>query len=496
MLRRLVMAAALVPAAVSVTLATDAAALRTYRLAEELLRGGRTDQAIEAFGRVVDGYPDSSVADDALLQLARQAFAPNAPEDLSAADVAGALEAIPLLERLLREHPSADRAPAAGYLLGLARMVPGSPAHDLDEAFAAFHEVITIHPGSSLGPHARRGCAAVEMAMDRPGRALVHLEHLFLGWPPGALTDRARLDAADAWIRLEAPEQAMPLLLAVRSRGSQAVLREEALDALSRLLRLDVPGLDRGSFFRLDAAYPPSEVDLGPATSIAVDGAGRLHVLTGGGRTWMKIAADGTVAERGEVREARCLFRDSGGMVGWADAAQLHTAAGTVTLGGHKRRLSPLAAVAVAPDGSFVGVDERGREVRRFGPDGSFRDVLATTGRAVDVEVDRRGRIYVLDARQRVVRTFHPDGSPGPGIGPDGLLGPVDLAVDDSYHVFVLDAKAGAVLVFGREANLLARIGPQLPTPGALREARALAVDRSGAVVVLDGKGRRVRRFR
>jgi hypothetical protein len=473
----------------------DGGARRTYRLAEELLSGGRVEQAYEAFRQVADGYPASDLADDALLAIARRTFDPASPEALSRADVEGAGVASEALLQLLRRHPSADRAAEAGYLLGLARMVPGSPDYDLDEAFAAFHRVITVHPGSAFVGAARRGCALAELGMGRPESALLHLERLLLEQPSGPLADRARLDAAAAWAWLGDAWQAVHALEEVRGGGAEPGAGEEALDALTRLRRFDLAGLARPAPFALDASYPPSVVDVGVASDIAVDGGGALHVLSDDGRVSLRIDPQGTNVDLRPVQEATGLFRAPGGAIGWAAADGARVAGGAIRFRAAEERLAPLVAVAAMPDGSWVAVDERGRGALRFAPDGTFRSALPVAGRAVDVAVDRWGRIWVLDAKERVVRAFTTGGAAGTTIraavdGPQ-IQAPTGLAVDEGSHVLVLDPKANAVFAFAADGAPLG----VLPLGGSVRDARALAVDRSGALLIVDGKARRVRRF-
>jgi hypothetical protein len=114
----------------------------------------------------------------------------------------------------------------------------------------------------------------------------------------------------------------------------------------------------------------------------------------------------------------------------------------------------------------------------------------------VELVTDRRGWVYVLDAKERMVLTFRPDGTPGPRMGSgEDLPEPIDLAVDDSYQVYVLDRRTGEIQIYGPGGDRRARFPLKRPGAAGIREPRSLAVDRSGALLVFDGKTRRVRRL-
>ena len=114
---------------------------RSFLHAESILREGKNEEARKAFQRVVDGYPDSSLADDALYRLATMDFDVIEINELTRRHARGAGEAFPLLENIRTDYGESDRAADARYLQGLAHMVPGSRQYDLDRAFAAFREV-------------------------------------------------------------------------------------------------------------------------------------------------------------------------------------------------------------------------------------------------------------------------------------------------------------------------------------------------------------------
>jgi len=483
---------------VATAVAAEDPAFRTFGLAEELLREGREEQALEAFTKIVEGFPASALADDALFQMARRSFTPESPDDLGRADAQGAQAARPLLERILRDYPEGDRAADAGYVLGLIRMVPGSPTYQLDEAFAAFRGVATVHPDAVAVPAALRGSALAEMGMGRPGRGLIYLERVLLEAPTGALADRARLNASDAYLRLGMPREALVALRPLRLPGADPACAAAALDQMTLLLRLHAPAPGPEARFRSDPDYPTEVLDLEQSSAMAYDAEGVLHLLASSGKSVTRLSQDGRLLGRQEIDGGRSLYRGTGGRVGWASEEAIHPGAGAATPV-VSDELRGIVAVAEVPDGSFFVLGGGGKELLHFGPDGSSLGRVAELERGVDLETDRRGYVHVLDDRARTVTSYLSDGTRLRVVGPVGdgfdLGSPVDIAVDDGFHLFVLDGKTHEVLAFDGQGGLIARIHPERQGPVSVRDARALAVDPAGAVFVFDGRSRQVRRF-
>lgn len=475
---------------------------RSFLHAESILREGKNKEARQAFWRVVDGYPDSSLADDALYRLATMDFDVKEIDELTRGHAYGADAAFPLLENIRTDYGDSDRAADARYLQGLAHMVPGSKLYDLDRAFAAFREVVDVHPYSAATPAALRATATVELRAGHPGRALLYLERLLLQHPGHPETRQARLDAADAYLRLGLVREALVRLAPLQARNGPEA--EAALDLATLLATLDLSG---PAGLRPPVAlrdFAPANNPLRNASDMIVDRDGRLHVVVDGGKKIVRLDTKGNVTDERAVQGARRLFREPAGAIGWASADALHLSTGTLspcrTVGNNTRPVNDMAHVAMGADGSFFVMESGGKEVLRLAPDGMFRNVVAQPGRGVDLALDRQGNIYVLDARSREVLVRSADGG---DLGTMQLSShamraqtPVALAVDDAYHVYVLDSKTKDILVLGDAGRLLARLHAEPGSPEAVGDPKALAVSNSGAVLVYDARERVIRRFR
>ena len=190
--------------------------------------------------------------------------------------------------------------------------------------------------------------------------------------------------------------------------------------------------------------------------------------------------------------------------MGWASADMLYLSTGTLsprrTAGNNTRPINDLAHVAMGADGRIFVMDSGGQEVLRLAPNGLLRKVVAEPGRGVDLALDRSGNVYVLDARERQVLVRNADGGEVATIplSDDAARAqsPLALAVDDAYHVYVLDGKTSDLLILSNAGRLLARLHADPDTAEAVRDPKALAVTSSGALLVYDARERVVRSFR
>lgn len=81
-------------------------------------------------------------------------------------------------------------------------------------------------------------------------------------------------------------------------------------------------------------------------------------------------------------------------------------------------------------------------------------------GQIRDLEIDRAGRMYVLDNQAKVVRVFGPDGSHvrnlgGPGAGPGEMENPNGLAWDPAGRLWVADPRNARYTVFDTTGALV-----------------------------------------
>ena len=113
-------------------------ARRQYDSGQEFLRSGKYSEALKDFQAVVDSYPGSSVADDAMLAIARYQL--DIARDPAAAQVTA--------ESLLKKFPTSDSIPMAYVIAGQAMVARSTAPANVEAALASFERVPRLFPGT------------------------------------------------------------------------------------------------------------------------------------------------------------------------------------------------------------------------------------------------------------------------------------------------------------------------------------------------------------
>ncbi len=205
-----------------------------------------------------------------------------------------------------------------------------------------------------------------------------------------------------------------PRVVAVRRDGTLIIGGRES-ERLLVLPRYDAQGSEEYGAVDLSAHRRTAAVQ---PVALFVDDGGLLYVADRGNRQVLVLDRDGKVrrviADAGEPADV------------WADRN----------------------GKVYVSDPGFGGIrvyDDRGGYLRTLGADPvRFRDPL----RVKSVAVDRSGRIFVLLEGNRGIRVLAPAGDLRSSLGGDGLFAPVDLAVDGSETLFVLEEGGNRIAVY------------------------------------------------
>ena len=180
-------------------------ARRTYDSGVTFVQNGRYAEALKDFQAVVDSFPKSSVADDALLQIALYQL--EAARDLAAAQAAA--------ERLLKEYGASDSAPMGYVLIGRLAIAKSRTAADVDAALASFERVPRLFP-TSPAVAAARYYAGERCGWRVVVRALAHFRRIELEYPRSLWSARADLASAIGLVNAGRVPQAFEKLQRIR----------------------------------------------------------------------------------------------------------------------------------------------------------------------------------------------------------------------------------------------------------------------------------------
>lgn len=451
--------------------------------ADRRARAGDTGGALSDYQQLLELYPESPQAPEAMLRIARGWR--------SAGDHDAALAAV---ERLLTDFRGSPQA-ASGLLLE-GRILSESAAGkaDLETARASLEKVWMLFPRDDFPTLTARSAARV---LD--GQIALRLERF--------------AEAAASFVAVMEMERASPATAAAHVGFGMALVRmgdwqaaaesfQDALgggagDEVAALARRRLALLER-RFLRPAAgarlwerarqvAVPGAEKIAG----VAADDRGRLLIVDSGANRALVLGTDGTVETGLPARKAeRPSWSPSSTGVVAADEAVLLLGEQSrqFPAPGRERTLDGLRAAERGAFGEWFVVASRYGVVSYPAQPGAGRTLLGDDGDPVDLASDGAGRIYVLERKgQRVVRI-----EPGDGASQKVVDGPwrkaSALAVDPFGFVHVLDAGDRRIHSYDPSGAEVDAVGPTLPGGVDLRSAEDLAATGDGRLLVAAGK--------
>jgi outer membrane protein assembly factor BamD (BamD/ComL family) len=211
-------------------------------------RQGNYEEALADFRAVAESHATTSVADDALLEIARYYF-----------DIAGDMDqAEAAVQAIITSYPTSDSAPAAFVMAGRLAMGRGRDAEHLNAALAHFERLVTVFPTSTAVPAALALAGEAHYYAGRLDEALASLSRVTAEYPADPAAAEAYLFSGQVLLAMSDPILAMEELQQVRNRWPDLPAADAALARITLLHRLYVRGAN-------GAAYVPVPETVGPA---------------------------------------------------------------------------------------------------------------------------------------------------------------------------------------------------------------------------------------
>jgi hypothetical protein len=472
-------AAALVFGALSgETRADRRAAENQYRVARRLA-AQRSPEAAAALRRVVELDPKGPLADDALLDLADLEGVPLVPEQLGRVSLAAARRALAVLEELLRDHDSADRATEARIRRALLMLEP-LPIQNTTDARVDLLGVATAGSGDDLSPLARYCVAWLDERQGNIDRARAAYQRLVIDSAGDPIAVFSRVGLGRTAARLGE--------FAAASRWLQeAVALEPPVETGAIDLReLAVRGLLRsagGAGWKTGSARTMETGIRGPEELVRLSGGGRL-VVDRKKPGVVRLGANGRPVAQWELDGVDALAVDPFGRVFVAADENIlrlvdDQAVPTLSIAG----TAPVDAMAVDSEGSFWLVERKGDRLVRINALGEVETVW-TGGpeKLVDIVWDGQ-RIVALDGRGDQLMVIERDGE-ARVLHQIGFGKPTRISSDGIGQVAVLDARSAKVVLVGPAGS----VREQLSTDavGAARPV-SIGLGPGGSLDIIDG---------
>ena len=459
-----------------------------YESGMNFLQSHRDVEAMKDLQVVVDSFSASSVADDALLQIARYQLENG--HDLDAAQTA--------IDKLLKDYPDTDSAPMAHVLSGRISFGKARTPAALDAALASYERVPRLFPGNDAVAAAGYFAGEALRIVRRHGEALERYRRVSMEYPRSTWTARAHVSAGYCLVQQHNVTQAFQEFQRARHMLPGSPIADEALDLSSIAYRL-----------YLRNAQPPFEVSSKTIGSdvaayrgvvgIEFDAQGQLMLGHKAGISIFKT--DGSLAQTVSAVEPSAFFVDEQDRIVVARQGTLVTeraeaiAFSAPASDGQMRAVNKIPAALPTEGGERLIANPRGGNVLRALPSGRFVSVFAT-GNVSRMAQNWVGDVAMIDKSTKSIVIVDRDGKMLSTIAAKGtgyeFATPVDLAFDALDHLYVLDRSRSSVFVFGVDNTLVSTLTRPDKSPGALNRGEAIGVDGAGRLYVFDSRSRRV----
>lgn len=469
------------------TQAPEDLARRQYESGRSFVQNGRYEEALKDFQAVVDSFPQSAVADNALLDIALYHL--DVARDHASAQAAA--------DRLLKDYPATESAPMGYVIVGRLAIAGSRAAADVDAALASFERVPRLFPTSPAVAAARYYAGETLRLARRTDQAFQHFRRVSLEYPRSAWAARADLAAAANLVASDRSLEAFGRLQRIRQRFPGSPEAAQALDFNTILHRLY---LRKPAAYAFSGRYIGGEKDrFRNVVGVTIDGAGR--VLLGHRQGVSIFDTKGMVVRSVAVAEpSSFLVEGTGRVVAARGALLLPEKAAPIsflvpTPGRAPRQVDEMPALLATAGGDWLVADRKAKAVIRISPGGKFlanfanvnAEKLARNSYDDVAMIDRDSKSIVIVDREGKTLSRIPQ--KGPSWQFDD---PADLAYDGLGHLYVLDSRRAAIHVFAPGGRLITTITSPVRQPGSLQRPRAMAIDSAGRLFVFDDSSQRI----
>ena len=467
-------------------------ARRTLDSGRAFLQARSYGEAVKDFEAVLQRYPASAVADDALLELATYQF--EVQRDFPAAQAR--------LKELQSKYSTSDSAAMALVLEGRITMASGRTPALVDEAIASFDRVARLFPGSGAVPAAMYYAGEAARIGGRRADAIDRFNRLATQFPGSPWTANALLGSAVSMTRGGQAARAMELLQRIRTRFPRSREAVVALDLNTVLYRLylRVPA-QQPAFQFSGRTIPAAPGKLRDVADIALDAENTLLVASKTGV--MGYGTKGNQTTSVAAPEPRALAFDRLGRFMTVHEAGIRREGRTpvaLSLPAVEGRVPEpkVRAAVMTATGELLVADEEAKAILRFDDGGRYLGEFAKQEKVRRMAINELDEVAVLTDAKTVV-LFARDGRILKQLAERGtdyqLRNPVAVAFDAFGHIYVQDR--AALLVFSPEGGrLLTTFTVPEKAPGGMTNAEALALDTAGRLYVFDSRTDAVQVYR
>lgn len=454
------------------------------------LRDGRAAEGLKDLQRVVDVYPTSAVADDALLEIAEYQLTGNAAPAAARA----------VVETLIAKYPGADTAPMAYVMAGRVGLAEAGTLEEIDQALANFERVRVLFPRSSAVAASLTYAGDAQRVARRAPEAARFYQRAASEYPRAPWTAHALVGLAAAHAAASEPVKALEALAQAQATFPGSPEAAVARDRATILYRLHLRAPGAPAFAPSERVIAGAGGRLEDVLAIESTADGAIAVLQRQGVT--RFDADGRARESVRATDARTMASGRQGQVIVGTRGAL-LGVGPVPIAlalprpdGAPRPMEDVRALAVSRTGEYLVADGGTRAIARFGADGRHAGAFATVD-AVRLAVSETGLVAALERGGKGVTVLDATGRQSGRLAATGrgyaLQEAVDVAWDALGYLYVLDRDSGSVIVFAPNLQHVTTYTLPQRHPASFRRATAFALDAAGRLYVHDDRARSIR---
>jgi TolA-binding protein len=459
-----------------------------YQSGLDFLQNKRYAEAVKDFQTVVDSFPKSGVADQALMQIAMYQL--DVAHNIEAAQAAS--------DRLLKEYLGGSAAPMAYVVAGRLAITKGRAPADVEAALAAFDRVPRLFPGSEAVAAANFYAGHTLWLVRRTDEALDRYRRVTMEYPRSIWAARATLAEAVCLVQTDRGLRALEELQRVRQQFPGTPEATTALNYNTIIYRLFVRPPQPA--FGFSGKYVGAEnAKFRDVVGVSVNDAGQILL---GHKTGISVFdSKAALLKSVSSEEPSAFFVDERGRIVTVRKDTLvaeggdYAAISVPQKDGKIRQAEEIPAVLPLSNGDRLISDRKEKTIIRVAVNGKFLKNFATLN-AARMVMNRLEDVAVLDRDTKSVVVMDRDGKTLTKIAAKGtgyeFDNPVDLAFDAFGNIYVLDRGKPTLYVFGPKNKLLASFTMPEKETGSFPKPQAFALDGAGRVYLFDDRSQRI----
>ena len=463
-------------------------ARRQLESGRSFARQGNYAEALKDFRSVADTHAATSVADDALLEIARYYL-----------DVADdQKETAAAVDRILTKYATSDSAAEAFVIAGRLALRKGHTPADITAALAMFDRVERLFPRAEAVAGSLSMTGEAQWYAKRYDVAIANFGRVTAEYPSSVAAADAYVGLGRTLVALGQAPLAMEELQQARNRWPASKAAATALQYNTLLHRLYVRAKGGAPFaLTTETAGPPKLQNVSAL------------VVRGGTVYWSAETGVGGAAANSGVKlpqatKPRGLIVDvTGDLVAIEDLAlrpgNSPSLSFAVPGSGAPKAFEKIEAAVQLSNGDWVVADGDWRTPFRF--KGAASAGAFGTGKLTRLAVNAVDEVAGIDRDQKSIVVFDATGKPlaklpFKGTGYD-VPNPEDVAFDAFGHLYVLDRTGIAVFTpYPATYTLLTFYAAPQNEATAFKRASAFALDASGGVYLYDERAQRIMVYR